>query len=166
MINEFLYKDELIETSAEPKDGRYEVTVNGNLYSIISSGANRFSVEIDGSKKTACCIIKDNKSYVDIDGVLLELVIPSEDGANGAGGGAGGTGEKDKVFAPMPGKIVKLLVNEGDKVTQKQPLVIVEAMKMENQVNSPSDGKVKKINFADGDQVDTDTPIIELEIET
>ncbi len=162
MINEFLYKDELIETSVEPKDGRVEVSVNGNLYSIIPAGANRFSVDINGKKKTACCIIKDNKSYVDIDGVLLELIIPSEDGAN-AGGGAG-VGEKDKVYAPMPGKIVKLLVKEGDEVTAKQPLVIVEAMKMENQVNSPSDGKVKKINFADGDQVDTDTPIIELEI--
>ncbi len=165
MINEFLYKDELIETSAEPKDGRVEVSVNGNLYSIIPSGANRFSVEINGTKKTACCIIKDNKSYVDIDGVLLELVIPSEDGANGAGGG-GSIGEKDKIYAPMPGKIVKLLVAEGDVVTNKQPLVIVEAMKMENQVNSPSDGTVKKINFADGDQVDTDTPIIELDIES
>jgi len=91
------------------------------------------------------------------------LTIPSDD--NGFGGGAGSVGEKDKVYAPMPGKVVKLLVKEGDEVTKKQPLVIVEAMKMENQVNSPSDGKVKKINFADGDQVDTDTPIIELDID-
>ena len=46
----------------------------------------------------------------------------------------------------------------------KQPLVIVEAMKMENQVNAKAKGKVKKVNFAAGDQVDTEKPIIELEI--
>lgn len=163
MINEFIYDDKLIETSAEPKDNGIDVTVNGNIYSVIPSGDSRFSIELNGVNKMACCVIKDNKSYVDIDGVLLELEIPSED--NGFSGGAGSTGEKDKVFAPMPGKVVKLLVGEGDVVTKKQPLVIVEAMKMENQVNSPSDGTVKKINFADGDQVDTNTPIIELDIE-
>jgi biotin carboxyl carrier protein len=64
----------------------------------------------------------------------------------------------------MPGKIVKLLVGEGEKVAEKQPMVIVEAMKMENQVNSPSAGTVRKINFMDGDQVGTEIPIIELEI--
>jgi len=163
MINEFLYEDELIETSTEFKNDKIEISVNSNNYSIIPSGTNRYSVEINGTKFTACCVVKDNKSYVDIDGVLLELTVPSDD--NGFGGGAGSTGEKDKVYAPMPGKVVKLLVNEGDEVTKKQPLVIVEAMKMENQVNSPSDGKVMKINFADGNQVDTDTPIIELDIE-
>ncbi len=164
MINEFIYQDEPIETTAEPKDGGVDVTVNGNIYSISHDGPGRFFVVIDGKKKSACCVIKDNKAYVDIDGVLLELAIPSEDGINGVGGG-GIVGEKDKVYAPMPGKVVKLLVKEGDEVTKKQPLVIVEAMKMENQVNSPSDGKVKIINFADGDQVDTDTPIIELDID-
>jgi len=44
-------------------------------------------------------------------------------------------------------------------------MVIVEAMKMENQVNAKAKGKVKAVNFAVGDQVDTETPIIELEIE-
>ncbi len=164
MMNEFIYRDELIETSAEPKNDGVNVSINGNRYSIIPAGTGRYSVELNGIRKTICCVIKDNKSYVDIDGVLVELTIPSDDSGNAAGAG-GGSVEKDKVYAPMPGKVVKLLVNEGDEVTKKQPLVIVEAMKMENQVNSPSDGKVKKINFADGDQVDTDTPIIELEIE-
>ncbi|MCP4705919.1 MAG: biotin/lipoyl-binding protein [candidate division Zixibacteria bacterium] len=163
MINEFVYEDELIETSSEFKNDKIEISIGENKYSITPSGASSYSVEFNGAKVSACCIVKDNKSYVDINGVLLELAIPSDD--NGFGGGAGSVGEKDKVFAPMPGKVVKLLVSEGDEVTKKQPLVIVEAMKMENQVNSPSDGKVKKINFSDGDQVDTDTPIIELDIE-
>jgi biotin carboxyl carrier protein len=164
MINEFVYKDEIIEALSESKAAGIESSVNGNKYSISAMGSGRFLVEANGIRKSVCCIIKNNKSYIEIDGIHLELIIPSEDGAN-AGGAAGAVGEKDKIYAPMPGKIVKLLVNEGDTVAQKQPMVIVEAMKMENQVNSPSDGKVKKINFADGDQVDTNRPIIELEIE-
>ncbi len=47
---------------------------------------------------------------------------------------------------------------------EKQPMVIVEAMKMENQVNSKAKGTVKAVNFAAGDQVDTETPIIELDL--
>jgi len=164
MINEFIYKDKVIETSIELKATGIETSVNGIKYVISAMGSGRFRVEANGLRKSVCCIIKNNKSYIDIDGINLELNIPSEDGAN-AGGGAGAVGEKDKIYAPMPGKIVKLLVKEGDKVAQKQPMVIVEAMKMENQVNSPSDGTVKKVNFADGDQVDTNRPIIELEIE-
>ena len=66
--------------------------------------------------------------------------------------------------APMPGLVVSVVVEEGQEVKEKQPMVIVEAMKMENQVNALAAGKVKKINFGDGDQVDTETPIIELEI--
>ena len=49
-------------------------------------------------------------------------------------------------------------------MTEKQPLVIVEAMKMENSVLCRANGTVRAVNFAAGDQVDTETPIIELEI--
>ncbi|MCH8026710.1 MAG: hypothetical protein IID63_01145 [candidate division Zixibacteria bacterium] len=66
----------------------------------------------------------------------------------------------------MPGKIVKLLVKVGDRVSEKQPLMIVEAMKMENQVNSPAAGIVKAVNASVGDQVDTVSAIIELDLET
>ena len=65
----------------------------------------------------------------------------------------------------MPGKIVKLLVKVGDEVKEKQQMVIVEAMKMENPVLCKANGKVKAIHFNDGDQVNTDNPIIELELD-
>ena len=70
----------------------------------------------------------------------------------------------EAVAAPMPGKIVKIMVEVGDEVDVKHPMVIVEAMKMENQVNAKAAGTVKAVNFAAGDQVDTETPIIELDL--
>ncbi|UCD94456.1 MAG: acetyl-CoA carboxylase biotin carboxyl carrier protein subunit, partial [Candidatus Zixiibacteriota bacterium] len=134
-------------------------------YRVAQLSSARYIVERNGVKTSVCCVVKDNKSYIDIDGLLLELTIPSEDGGTAAGVG-GQAAAKDKIFAPMPGKIVKLLVKEGETVKAKQPMVIVEAMKMENQVNSAAEGVVKKINFKDGDQVDTETPIIELEMQS
>ena len=101
--------------------------------------------------------------YIDIDSVLLEVREPSDEGV--AGGAGDQAAVKDKVFAPMPGKIVKIMVAVGDEVTEKQQLVIVEAMKMENPVPAKANGKVKAVNFSEGDQVDTETPLIELDLD-
>jgi len=165
MKNEFIHNEDLIETDMELTSGGVDVTVGDSTYHIFELAAGKYRVEVNGSRKTVCCVVNGNKSFLDIDGLLIELGIPSEDG-NAAGGAGGLVGEKDKILAPMPGKIVKLLVKEGETVAEKQPMVIVEAMKMEHQVNAAAAGVVKKINFADGDQVDTETPIIELELET
>jgi len=163
MIQQLLYQDTALDASVEPNNHGAEVSIGDSKYVVKPLAPGKYSVEMNGIRHTVCCVIKDGRVHVDVEGVLLELTIPSEDD-DMAGGDAGMVGEKDKIYAPMPGKVVKLLVGEGDEVTEKQPLVIVEAMKMENQVNSAANGTVKKINFSDGDQVDTDTPIIELEI--
>ena len=59
--------------------------------------------------------------------------------------------------APMPGKVVKVLVAEGDAVTAGQTLLLLEAMKMEHAVKAPADGTVTRLAVAAGDQVDTGT---------
>jgi len=64
---------------------------------------------------------------------------------------------------PMPGKVVKLLVKEGDIVEVGQGLVIVEAMKMEHEIKSTMEATVKKVNFSAGDLVNLGDVIIELE---
>jgi len=164
MKNEFIHNDELIETEMEITSDGVDVAVGDSTYHIVELTEGKYRVEANGMKKTVCCVVNADKTFLDIDGLLVELGIPSEDG-NSSGGAGAVAGEKDKIFAPMPGKIVKLLVKEGETVAEKTPMVIVEAMKMEHQVNAAAAGVVKKINFADGDQVDTETPIIELEIE-
>ena len=118
---------------------------------------------VDGKRYTASCVIKNNRVYADFDGVLFDLTVPSAD-MDVAGGADSTVGVKDEIFAPMAGKVVKILVAVGQEVKAKQPMVIVKAMKMANQVNCAADGKVKKMNFKDGDQVDIETPIIELEL--
>lgn len=64
------------------------------------------------------------------------------------------TGEGEVVTAPMPGTVTKILVKDGDAVTENQPLMILEAMKMENEIVAPSDGTVAGIKVAVGDSVE------------
>ncbi len=77
-----------------------------------------------------------------------------------AAGGAGGAG--GVLTAPMPGKVVKLLVKEGDKVEEGQSLLILEAMKMQNEFKSPSAGIVVKLQVAEGGTVETAQPMVTL----
>lgn len=63
----------------------------------------------------------------------------------------------------MPGKILDIMVSEGDEVTKGQPVAILEAMKMENELKSPIDGIIKKIEAEVGQSVEKKTPILEIE---
>ena len=68
--------------------------------------------------------------------------------------GAGtGTGPQ-RLAAPMPGKVVRVLVTAGDLVTARQPVVVVEAMKMENELRASRDGTVAEIHVREGMSVD------------
>ena len=67
-----------------------------------------------------------------------------------AGGEAGGT---RKIVAPMPGKVVRVLVKEHDAVQAGQGVVVVEAMKMQNELKSPKQGTVQKVVTAEGASV-------------
>lgn len=68
-----------------------------------------------------------------------------------------------RLTAPMPGKVVAVRVQLGDAVTKGQPLVIVEAMKMEHTIVAPADGKISAINANVGEQVDEKRELIALE---
>jgi biotin carboxyl carrier protein len=67
------------------------------------------------------------------------------------------------VSVPMPGKVVALLVSEGDAIEKGQGLVIVEAMKMENEVRSPITGSVKEIKVKPGDTVEGGAVLVVVE---
>ena len=160
---EFLLDNETVDCSVEKHERGYVVRVDEQSVDVKQVEPGQYAVTFNGERKIVAAAFDKGVWYVDVDSAQLELREPDEEGFGG--GAADQSAEKDKVFAPMPGKIVKVLVAVGDEVEEKQPLVIVEAMKMENQVNSAAKGKVKAINFQAGEQVDTETPLIELEVE-
>ena len=70
------------------------------------------------------------------------------------------TGAGDAVTAPMPGNILKVNVNVGDAVKEGQVLVVLEAMKMENEIMAPCDGVVNQVLVTKGATVDTGSPMV------
>ena len=66
----------------------------------------------------------------------------------------------NNLFAPMPGKILKINVKEGEKVKRGTVLLVVEAMKMENNIVAGTDAIVEKLNVSEGEMVDTDKQLI------
>ena len=62
---------------------------------------------------------------------------------------------RQQVLAPMPGKIIRVLVKAGDSVEMKQGLLVVEAMKMQNEIRSPKSGTVERLMATEGQAVNT-----------
>jgi acetyl/propionyl-CoA carboxylase alpha subunit len=73
------------------------------------------------------------------------------------------TGEKSLLTAPMPGTVIRVAVAEGERVEARQPLVVLEAMKMETPVVSPYEAVVRAVHVAEGDRVAGGTVLVELE---
>jgi acetyl/propionyl-CoA carboxylase alpha subunit len=68
-----------------------------------------------------------------------------------------------RVTAPMPGKIVRLLVHPGDHVKAQQGLVVVEAMKMENELRAARDGRVREVSAVEGQSVEAGAVLMVVE---
>ena len=76
-------------------------------------------------------------------------------GLNAAGAGA--------LITQMPGKVVKVFKKEGDKVTKGETVLILEAMKMENEIKSGADGTIKSVNVKEGQALDSGFLMVEIE---
>ena len=72
-------------------------------------------------------------------------------------------GSENVIASPMPGKVVKIPVKVGEEIKKGQTIIIVSAMKMENEYKSTIDGKVKKIFVTEEDTVDSNQPMVLLE---
>ena len=81
----------------------------------------------------------------------------------GAETGLAGAVGSATVIAPMPGRVVKVLVAPGDAVAARQPVVIVEAMKMENELRAPRAGTVASVRVSEGQSVEAHAVLVELE---
>jgi acetyl/propionyl-CoA carboxylase alpha subunit len=106
-------------------------------------------------------LVVEGRQYrcvLDGDGVVIggrrygfEVSDPrSLQGRRGAGAGVAGP---RAVKAPMPGRVVRVLVAAGDEVAEQQGVVVIEAMKMQNELKSPKAGRVARVAVAEGDTV-------------
>jgi biotin carboxyl carrier protein len=160
-----------IEVNGRPRAVRIERT--GSRYRIESDGRvdvvdvarvdrTTISLIVVGDRETSHeASLLDGREPGEVEvylraGVVRTLVAgaPGQRRWQAGGVGLGGAGGAERVTAPMPGKIVKVLVKPGDHVTARQGLVVIEAMKMENELRASRDGQVKDVHVAEGDLVE------------
>ncbi|MDP6899657.1 MAG: biotin/lipoyl-containing protein [Candidatus Thalassarchaeaceae archaeon] len=77
--------------------------------------------------------------------------------------GIGGAASEGGMSAPMPGKILEVICSVGDEVDEGDPLIVMEAMKMEHRINAMTSGTISAIHFVAGEQVEAGAILVELE---
>ncbi len=172
-----------------PRAQRFEVTVEGQTHKVVvelDDQGQPAEVQVDGAPCSVQAAADDtflvrpggaegpqwsvhlcpgrrpHQASIDGEVVGLELKSAREAALDAALASSGGGAGSGTVKAPMPGRVVRVLVAEGDPVEDGTPLLIVEAMKMENDVRSPTAGKVGTILVAAGDTVDAGQLLCEI----
>lgn len=157
------HKIEIHELEA---DHLYRVVIDGVEHTIDGRqlSGHIYSLLLDNRSFTLDVAAKDDMYTVACEGKSFHLKLIDERRALRPGEGDGDSRDGDKkVRSFMPGKVVEVLVAVGDEVAKDQGLLIIEAMKMENEVRSPAVGKVKEIRVAPGQAVESGELLIELE---
>ncbi len=139
----------------------FNITVHGETYHVKVSGSGR---QTDGRKPY---YIRVNDKLQEVSLEPIQEILAGVPEAPEIGPGAKPKRPKPSkpgdVAPPMPGRVVKVLVAQDDVVKTGDPLLIIEAMKMESRVPAPVDGKVIAILVNEGDNVKTDETVIQLE---
>lgn len=147
-------------------NGLYAVTLDGHRYEldslVLPHGAmsmivedHSYNVDFDGKGDEVAVLVR---------GEVVRFDIADERRIRLRAAAATFQAEgKQTVSAPMPGKIVKVFVKVGDLVQEGQGLVVVEAMKMENELKAPKAGKVTEVHAKEGTAVENGAKLIVVE---
>ncbi len=142
-VDDTIYKVDIMHTA----DGTFSIIQNGHSYNIEL-------VPGDHPKKYTAHTLYN----------MYDLeVIDAESRYMLSRGSGAMTSKGNTISSPMPGKVIKITVSEGDEIKQGNTAIIISAMKMESEYKSPKDGIVKKIHINEGDTIDENQVLIEVE---
>jgi len=131
----------------------------------VSSLSERRKVSVNGIEYQVGIQFNNGKWEVSIDGNLYEVEI---DKASRRGprkkrdSSSRGRPTSGLISSAIPGKIVSVLVSEGDKVDSGSVVIVLEAMKMQNEIKAGIDGKVEKIMCEPGERIEANVPLMEI----
>lgn len=152
----------------EHDDGTFSVRVDDTTYEVDVADAGRLmSLRFDGGRQleiSARRLRNRGHAVYEITGVggthEVELTDPLTRLAEEAAGDAAGA---STVTAYMPGRVVEVLVEEGESVSRGQGIVVLEAMKMKNEIQAESDGVVATLHVREGENVEGGDPLFSIE---
>ena len=161
VINDETTELEILEDSGEVKFGEesqpYGFVKQANGRYLLRMGTKLYKINnVEYDKHTVTFTLNGNWHTVQVrneQDLLLDRLGFKTAGEIGAG----------ELNAPMPGKILEVLVSEGDEVEIGDPVAILEAMKMENELKAPIKGVISTIAVAKGDSLEKNAPILEIE---
>ena len=135
--------------------GRYEVSIDGRTRVVDSrpAGATTLSLLIEHASAEVSVINRGEEYAVEAGGRLHRFRLLDERALRRRGGAGAGAGAPE-VRAAMPGKVVAVLVEVGATVERGQGLLVIEAMKMENEIGAPRSGRVAEIRVQPGQAVE------------
>ena len=139
-------------STAEVLPARF--THTGNARTIDLNG-RVFDVVLEGELPNVGAWVSGRRAALEVESARMRAAANVRSRPSASDSGA--------LTSPMPGKVVKVLVNEGDEVAVGEPLVVVEAMKMENELVATRAGSVKKVHVQPGDTVEGGAQLITVE---
>ena len=140
--------------AAEIAPGVYSILLGGKSFQ--ARVAATPAVSADGASGASTLY------SVQIDGTTYSIAIRDPRRRSRERGGAAREG-KQNITAPMPGKVIRILVSENQRVEHGQGLVVVEAMKMQNEIKSPKSGGVAKVLVREGQTVNAGETLLVVE---
>jgi 3-methylcrotonyl-CoA carboxylase alpha subunit len=151
--------DEVKTVHLVRRDDKVQISVGALVYevSVIHSRAGELTFKVDGVTHTAFVASEDATWYVAIDGDAFELRKPDTRRPRRKQHHG-----EDNLAASMPGQVAKVLVSEGDTVQRGQPLIVLEAMKMEIKVVASHAGRVTRVLVKTGQVVDRGQGLVEM----
>lgn len=158
---------EAVPVDLEPLgNDQYKLTVNGQTYQVdaLMLEHGTMTMLVDGQSYSVEFEENGDEVGVLLRGQVSRFDVADERRLRLREATAGATVEGRQVItAPMPGKVVKVLVKVGDEVKEGQGLVVVEAMKMENELKSPKAGKVTELFAKEGIAVENNAKLVVVE---
>lgn len=155
-----------VPIDVEKDNGRYQLTLNGKSLSVdaIRTGPLSFSILVEGRSNEIELEKKGNQYSVFFynDLIEFELYEARKFRAVELTKKSGPAGPL-KITAPMPGKIVRIMAQENSQVSEGEGLLIMEAMKMQNEIKAPRPGVVRKIHAKEGEPVSAQQILMLLE---
>lgn len=149
------------------RDGRSVIaTVDGRHYVLDVSEPEKDVLLVKHANRVSQVFVSQKAGSefgVTIHGQALDVEIIDPKRLRGAGGGDEHSEGLAEIKTAMPGKIVRILVAEGAEVAKGDGIIVVEAMKMQNELKSPKDGIVKDIRAAEGQTVNAGEVLVVVE---